>query len=107
MVSFNLICVIFNSDCSDGFDSDDSFDSYPPFPLLLKQDTPKISLISKKIGAIKFYVPKIVCSKSYGFKKFVSKITLIQKILGKKNCVTIKFWIQNNVGSKILDPRRI
>ena len=56
---------------------------------------------------MKFYVPKIVCSKSYGFKKFVSKITLIQKILGKKNCVTIKFWIQNNVGSKILDPRRI
>ena len=42
MVSFNLICVIFNFDCSDGFDSDDSFDSYPPFPLLLKQDTPNI-----------------------------------------------------------------
>ena len=45
MVSFNLICVIFNFDCSDGFDSDDSFDSYPPFPLLLKQDTPKIGPI--------------------------------------------------------------
>ena len=42
MVSFNLICVIFNFDCSDGFDSDDSFDSYPPFPLLLKQDTPDL-----------------------------------------------------------------
>ena len=37
----NLICVLLTFDCSDGFDSDDSFDSYPPFPLLLKQDTPK------------------------------------------------------------------
>ena len=49
MVSFNLICVIFNFDCSDGFDSDDSFDSYPPLPLLLKQDTPVILELSSGV----------------------------------------------------------
>ena len=26
-------------------------------------------------------------------------------MLGKKNCVKMKFWIQNNFGQKILDPR--
>ena len=40
-------------------------------------------------------------------RNFVSKKLCVQKvwdlkILGKKNCVKIKFWIQNNFGKKYL-----
>ena len=41
---------------------------------------------SKNLGAKKFCVKKIVCSKSFGSEKF---------------------WVKNNFGPKILDPRKI
>ena len=73
MVSFNLICVIFNFDCSDGFDSDDSFDSYPPFPLLLKQDTPDFFVMFSPLPLPPTPIPQLSFSNS----------TLISILLGE------------------------
>ena len=45
--------------------------------------------------------------KFLGPTNFWSKLIFVQKFLVKKNCFIIEFWIQDNFGPKLLDPKRI